>query len=226
MTEDYRRAALVTTAEPGPTDDRDVPPSALVLIAANLVPLVGVVAFDWTVFSVLLLYWCENVVIGAFNVLKILLAQPQSLGTNALKVFLIPFFVVHYGMFTLVHGIFVLTLFGPGGRVSPTPAAFAHAVRDAGIWYGVLAVFLSHAFSFALNYLAQGEFRRASPQVLMMQPYARVVVLHVTILVGGFAAKAVGAPALALAVLVTLKTAIDLRAHLAERRKLTPTGVA
>ncbi len=53
----------------------------------------------------------------------------------------------------------------------------------------------------------------------MAQPYARVVLLQVTILAGGFFAKAAGATALALAVLVTLKTALDLRSHLAERRK-------
>jgi hypothetical protein len=70
------------------------------------------------------------------------------------------------------------------------------------------------------NYLAGGEFRNASLPQLMARPYARVMVLHVTILVGGFAAKAAGAPVLALLLLIVLKTAIDLRAHLAERQKL------
>jgi len=53
-----------------------------------------------------------------------------------------------------------------------------------------------------------------------MQPYARVVVLHITILAGGFAFMALHAPAAALVVLVALKTAMDLRTHLSERRKL------
>lgn len=213
----------MTDPQPAPPRGRDLPPSALVLIAANLVPLVGVVAFQWTVFSVLLLYWCENVVIGAFNVLRMLAASPQNVASDAAKVFLVPFFIVHYGIFALVHGIFVLTLFGPSGHVSPSPAALVAAVRGAGVGYGVLAIALSHAFSFAHNYLASGEYRRASVQQLMVQPYARVMVLHVTILAGGFLAKAVGAPALALAVLIALKTAVDLRSHLAERLKLGVT---
>ena len=54
----------------------------------------------------------------------------------------------------------------------------------------------------------------------MFQPYARVMILHVSILLGGFAAQAMGAPAMALIVLISLKTAIDLRSHIAERRKL------
>ena len=35
----------MTTPAPTPTDDHDIPPSALALIAANVVPLIGVLAF-------------------------------------------------------------------------------------------------------------------------------------------------------------------------------------
>ena len=46
--------------------------SIAVLIAANLLPLAGVLFWDWDVFLVLLLFWCENVVIG-------LLVEPADL---------------------------------------------------------------------------------------------------------------------------------------------------
>ena len=52
--------------------------STLALVAANAVPLVGVLVFHWTVFPILLLYWCENVVVGAFNVLRMLCVQPDQ----------------------------------------------------------------------------------------------------------------------------------------------------
>ena len=32
-------------------------PSSLILIAANLVPLVGVIFWDWDAFVLLMLYW-------------------------------------------------------------------------------------------------------------------------------------------------------------------------
>ncbi len=125
-------------------------------------------------------------------------------------------------MFTFIHGIFVMVLFGPHGTLAgfPGPETFAAAVRGAGIGYGVVALLLSHGFSFLHNYLMSGDYRTASPQLLMAQPYARVVVLHISILAGGFLAKAVGAPEVTLVLLVVLKTAIDLKAHLAERKKL------
>ncbi len=209
--------ATQTTAPPPAA--RDLPPSALVLIGANLIPLIGVLAFGWTVFSILLLYWAENVVIGMFNVLRMAFAQPRNVGANVGKVLLIPFFTFHYGMFTLVHGLFVVALFGPGAR-GLSPARLVDAVRQAGIGWGLLAIAASHAFSFLHNYLASGEYRNAALNVIMFQPYARVMILHVTILAGGFLAQQLGAPAAVLLVLVVLKTAMDVRAHLAERRKL------
>ena len=54
----------------------------------------------------------------------------------------------------------------------------------------------------------------------MQQPYGRVVVLHLTILLGGFAAMLLGSPLWALLLLIGLKIALDLKAHLKEHRPL------
>lgn len=216
----------MTTAEPAVAARTAVPTSAWVLVAANAIPLLGVLLGGWSVFAVVALYWCENVVVGAFNVLKILFAEPQSLGANLSKVFLIPFFIVHYGMFTFVHGMFVFLMFGPHPMTAPSVAGFEAAIRQSGIGLGIIAIAASHGYSFFFNYLFNGEYRRMSPPVLMGQPYARVVVLHVTILAGGFATAALGQPLAALVILVVLKTAIDYRAHLSERRKLGETAAA
>lgn len=181
---------------------------------------------QWTVFSVLLLYWCENVIVGGFNVLRMLTADPGDPAAWIGKVFLIPFFCFHYGMFTFVHGLFVVTLFGGAGmrHTSFGVGGLVAAVEHAGIGVGVVLLLLSHGVSFIHNYLMSGENRRASLPQLMAQPYARVMILHVTILLGGFLVQAAGAPILALLLLVVLKTAIDLRAHLAERAKLAPAA--
>src|SRR5690348_18190227 len=90
--------APIATARP----DLRVTPTAAVLIAANLVPLAGVLFFGWSVFSTLLLFWVENVIVGAFNVLRMLVAQPQIGAMWAAKLFMIPFFTFHYGMFVKI----------------------------------------------------------------------------------------------------------------------------
>jgi len=142
------------------------------------------------------------------------------------KVTTIPFFIVHYGMFTLVHGVFVFALFGDtgighGGTMKGfTASAVLTAVGNAGLRWPVAGLIASHGFSFLHNYLAGGEYRRAKVPLLMFQPYARVVVLHVVVLLGAFLAQALGTPVVALILLILLKTAIDLASHLRERRKL------
>ncbi len=55
----------------------------------------------------------------------------------------------------------------------------------------------------------------------MMEPYRRVILMHVTLIAGGFVTVFLGTPTAALAVLVCLKIAADLRAHLRERSRVS-----
>jgi hypothetical protein len=203
---------------------RRLTPSGVVLIVANLVPLVGVLFLGWTLFATLLLFWLENVTVGVFSVLQMLTARPRDPLAWGLKLFMIPFFIFHYGMFTTVHGVFVMSLFGPVTKASPTPAAFYHAVQATGIGAAALALALSHGVSFVLNYIGGGQYRTAELPVLMMRPYGRVMVLHVVILLGGFLVSALGSPVPALALLVVLKTGLDLGAHLREHQPAVPVA--
>lgn len=198
-------------------------PSVVVLVAANLVPVYGVVVLRWSVFEVVALFWFENVVIGVFNVARMWMAAPERPGLWMAKLGAIPFFVVHYGMFTFVHGIFVLMLFGSGLEgVSGMPgwADLFGALRQAGLAWAATALVLSHGVSYVRNYLLSGEFRRATLETLMRQPYARVVVLHLVIIGSGFLVMAFGLPAAALVLLVVLKVGVDVAAHVREHRKL------
>jgi hypothetical protein len=208
--------------EAAPANREWLRPSVLALIAANAVPLLGVLWFGWKVFPLLLLFWFENLIIGAFNVLKMILASPEDAKGWALKLFLVPFFSFHYGMFTLVHGVFVIALFGgqfhQGGPSPDLSTAFA-VIREEHLGWAILGLTISHAISFGMNYVGEGEYRRASLDRLMFQPYGRIVVLHLTILGGGFLMVALGSPTIGLVLLVILKIGLDLSAHLKERQK-------
>jgi hypothetical protein len=194
----------------------------LVLVLANLVPLYGVFLLRWPVFPILLLFWMENVVVGVFNVFKMLAASPAEPVTWLAKLVTVPFFCVHYGMFTLVHGIFVFVLFGGYGTAGssfPDETALMQDIAGYRIGWAFLALLLSHVVSFVVNYLGKGEYRRAALRDLMGQPYNRVVLLHITILVGGFVAMSLGSPTFALLILILLKTFVDVQSHLREHKK-------
>ena len=199
-------------------------PSVIALVLANFVPVFGVFCLHWEVFPLLLLFWSENVIIGGFNVLKMLASNPESAANWAGKLFLIPFFCIHYGMFIFVHGVFVIGLFGGGfkpGAPFPDFDTVWQMFREYHLVWAILGLAISHGISFVTNYLGKGEYRRASLPVLMQQPYGRIVVLHLTILGGGFLMMALHSPMVGLLLLVALKIALDLRSHFAERKKFS-----
>lgn len=192
--------------------------SVWTLIGSNLIPLYGVLVHGWEVFPIMLLFWSENVVIGVMNVARMVVAQGE--GTpGAGKAFMIPFFCVHYGIFTLVHGVFVFALFGGAFEGHDNPFGTAlHTLDGMNLWLPFLALVASHVVSFFTNFIGHGEYKTRSLGALMAAPYARVVILHITILGGGFLAMSLGSPAWALAILVVLKILVDLGAHLFEHR--------
>lgn len=211
-------------------------PSVIALVLANLVPVFGVLVLHWEVFPLMFLFWSENVIVGGFNVLKMLANQPESPVMWIGKLFFVPFFCVHYGMFTYVHGIFVMGMFGDRFnhmRGFPNASGFWSAVTENKLGWAILGLAVSHGVSFVTNYIGKGEYQRVGLQQLMSQPYGRIVVMHIAILFGGFAVMALHSPTPALLLLVALKTAFDLGSHVGERKKfgavastVSPTGEA
>jgi hypothetical protein len=210
------------------------------LILANLVPLVGVLWFGWDVWGILIIYWLENGIYGLFNVLKMRKAEgPEDESPRAAadtrrrlngfkvngrspsgttKAALIPFFIMHYGIFWVVHGLFVLTL--PLFAFTGTDGEpdFGTTLNPLAIVFVLVLLVISHGVSYLFNYIGRGEYLRTTAAQQMFAPYGRLVVLHVTILVGAVLISVTGAPEAAIVVLVLLKIALDLGLHLAEHR--------
>ena len=134
---------------------------------------------------------------------------------------IIGFFILNYGMFWLVPGVFVFLLPVFAG-LSMVGAGFAAAgfgpLPLDGVLLSVLALAASHVVSFFVNFVGRREYLALSPQGQMMSVYGRVIVLHVTVLGGAFLVGLFGTPFAALLLLVVLKTAADLFFHLREHR--------
>ncbi len=196
-------------------------PSVIALVVSNLVPVFGVLFLGWEAYPLMLLFWIENVLIGIFNVLKMLFCSPDNPAVWMGKLFIVPFFTVHYGIFTFVHGVFVMFVFNEGMRSASFPNAQAvwDTIRREHLIWGIVGLAVSHAISFATNYIGRGEYKQASLSLLMMQPYGRVMVLHVTIIIGGALMMALNSPTFGLLLLMALKIALDVRSHLREHRK-------
>jgi hypothetical protein len=230
--------------------------SAPLLVLANLVTLIGVVLLGWRLGMILVLYWVESGIVGLLNVPKILLARgpltvsargislalpigSTGLGSLAARIFTSIFFLIHYGIFWLAHGflVFLLLAFARPRSGDGVPSELNDPFASAGIDSAVvgsaaLILLGSHVVSFWTNYLRRREYLGISFLQQMAQPYGRVVVMHVTILVGAFVMTLIGTPLAALVALVVMKTVIDLRLHVREHDRarrcqagLSPTSV-
>ncbi len=201
---------------------------ALVLLG-NLLPVWAVATGRMSLGDVLAVYWLENVVIGGVAVVKILTALgvdeavPRSVrmlvrgdAATVLRVVLASFFVVHYGIFALVHGTFVAVLADQfGSRAGPR------------FWLlTALGLVLVHVVSLALDWFADGGRYDVSPPQAATQPYARVIPLHLAILGGSFLLLVVHTSAVWPVVLLCLaKTCYDLRLLLRGRGGGAPDGL-
>jgi uncharacterized protein DUF6498 len=194
--------------------------SVLALIAANLLPLAGVLFGGWKLQEVIVLFWAESAVIGFYTLLKMAVVGKWW------ALFAGVFFAGHFGGFMAIHFLFIYELFVRGlhARGSEPGAVEALTRLFTPLWPALLALFLSHGFSFGLNFLARREYRRATMSGLMVAPYRRVTLMQVTLIFGGWLVMALNNPLPALVLLIVLKVAADLYAHRGERRARTKPG--
>lgn len=181
--------------------------SLAALVLANLLPLGLVAAGAWDVVDVVFFYWSESLVVGFYNLLRIVTVPHVPLRGKA---FLGLFFTAHYGGFCFIHMLFLAEIFGyPGVQ----PRLSVPGGEFVGSWWPLLPLLVSHGYSFVTHYVLGGERLQANEGVLMFRPYARIVVMHIWLGLGGFLVKDLHAPMAGLLVLVLLKTALDAGTH-------------
>jgi 4-hydroxybenzoate polyprenyltransferase len=181
------------------------------LLVTNLATIVLAVLQQWNITDLLWIYWGQSVVIGFYNVHRIV--DLDRFSTDGFIRSIRPVepvcetqrctavcFALHYGLFHLVYGIFLLTTF----RIHP-------GFPVTGILLCILAFWFTHRYSYRFN----RERDRAVPNLgsLMFFPYARVIPMNLVILLGGPVA---GDDPVALALLLMLKTGADLAMHVIE----------
>ena len=219
-------ATLLATAAPVPPKTDTAPlslasPSSLALIIANLVPLAGAAFLGWKLSDVMVLYWAESAIIGFFNICKIAVIG------RWFALLAVPFFVGHFGGFMAVHFLFVYSIFvegmqdgGSAGDLREVAALFV------ALWPALLALFLSHGYSFFANFLGRREYLDRTVRNQMAEPYTRIVFMHLVLIFGGGLTLILGGPTPVLLLVIGAKIWFDLRAHLKQRQPKKRAGKA
>ena len=189
--------------------------SSLALIAANLVPIAGALFLGWKLSDVMVLYWAESAVVGFFNLCKIIVIGRWFALVAG------PFFLGHFGGFMAVHFLFIYTIFvkGPDGANGANGDLAEVAKLFVILWPALLALSISHAYSFFANFMGKGEFRKRTVSGQMSEPYSRIIFMHLVLIFGGGLSLVLGQTELVLMAVIAAKIYVDLRAHIKEHSR-------
>jgi hypothetical protein len=189
------------------------------VVAANLLPLVGVIAWGWNLGSLLVLYWLEGAATVLLAALKSLFAERGSTGMPSrveplhelrakrggwrIREGWPPVYPRNVPIAASILGVWVVT-------VLPLSALYWLSVDlsvpvSAGLALGVGALVFSHAAAFVVDYIRAAEYREVSAAELAGTPALLAVVV---LFVGVVSFDADRSGALAVLVVVVLgKTA-------------------
>lgn len=217
-------------------------PSTLLLVAVDAVPVLGVIFWQWDAFVLLILYWMDSAIIGFWTIARIAAMPPATMGPPLFgddrpaaksPLGMAAFFVLHSGMFMGVHLLFLWVLFADdwSGKIHGVRDFVAQIVVATGLWLPLLMLFIGRGVSFLFHVVSPEVIRRieqALPICGLPPPptpdtgglgtiiggfYLRIVIMQVTIIIGGMIAVGVGSLA-PLMILVVLKTLADVVLHL------------
>lgn len=209
-------------------------PPVLAVLVINLIPAFCVLFFGWSALVLLLLYWAENVVIGVVNILRMgVTAVAGGAVGIAMGLMIIPFFALHYGGFCAGHGLFTVAVAG-GAFQGADPLEQAKAVWADKWDYAIpLAAIIAYQLGDFVRWFRAGEWKGVDVGTQMGEPYGRIIVLHIALIIGAIPVIMLGQPAAAVALLAILKTFFETMTTVKRQQKLkagmqvqlVPTGL-
>lgn len=135
--------------------------SNLIGLIGNLIPLAGVLYWNWDPFQLLMLYWMETVIVASFALARIGTMPAHLLGTitingrlkRATHRNLLELFGCVFAGFVGVHFLFLWLLFSDGwtGKVRGPVSFVQELVINSGAWIPLLIVFLASAVAFVTS---------------------------------------------------------------------------
>lgn len=195
-------------------------PLSWVSLCVDLLPIAAVLAFGWGATPLVALYWLENLVIGAFTILRMIGTAFASILSLGMVLFMVPFFFFHYGMFCFGHGVFLYAFTDPSGGMPGPLGLISWALFTAPemLWF-VGAIVLVNLLFLAADFFGRGEYKTSNPSAEMFAPYGRIVTLHVAIILGAGLAFTLDEPLLGVLLLILIRVVFGIVTTVMRRRK-------
>lgn len=193
----------------------------IALIVMNAVPIVGVLFFNWQPVKAVMFYWLETLVLGVFTFLRLLTVWSLKEPRNVMGLVACLAFCFHFGLFSSVHGFFILSFINKDGvlpeytveQILPNSVNMATGL-------GLLWPLCSVVAFYGLITIKDIVLRKlGSEHDETIKPYKRIAVQQFTILGCAFLSTLVPQTTLLLMVIMVLvKTLVDIHLWKQERR--------
>ncbi|MGB3008110.1 MAG: DUF6498-containing protein [Chitinophagaceae bacterium] len=175
--------------------NRKLSKADLLLIAANLIPVLGVWFLGWSATDAFIVYALETMIVGILTVLKMLIItlykgkdEWHANGSTTLQsgFFFIFFFILHFGLFALVQ----TTIFSQSAHITPPGSGMMHfffnwySYINADIAYMLAAFIISYIARSLIPFVLNGEYKTIPLMLVMFQPYGRILIQQFTVILG------------------------------------------
>ncbi len=165
------------------------------LILVNLIPVYGVWFAEWNAPQIFLVYCLETVIVGFFNVVKmlvvLLLVRTQDLNNNKLPmtiksgIFLIVFFILHYGIFVFVQ---TQIFFSVSGIIQGSSFFTSYQKIDNALGSNgkiLLMIFIGYyTLQTIYVFFVSGRYKIITIEKLMIEPYSRIFIQQFVVIIG------------------------------------------
>lgn len=186
--------------------------SSYFILIHNIVPILGVIIFDWEPLSIIAIYIAETIIIGLFNVVKILISQvPEEDGQNSGgasflfgKFFMAGFFLVHYNAFN----------YGQVSIMFDSVDNFLKPFLEDPYYVALIPIVITHLFTLIDEFIIGGKYKQTSPIILVFLPYPRIFLQQFVVIFGMGFLMMLGLPIIVLIFFQILKTIFELVSHL------------
>jgi hypothetical protein len=204
-------------------------------LVGNLIPLYGVLYWDWDTFQLLMLYWMETAIIAFWTIRRLAKLPQDQLGTMkingvekpATTRMMVGFFSMHAGAFIFGHLLFLCVLFsGDWFKRVHTGGIVSELVTTNGVWIALALLFVGSWISFLIDikpdyvvrierwlqpnrFVPQAEPVKGGVGAIVGVLYLRIFIMQAAIIFGAMLAQKLGSIA-PLLIMIGLKTLSDL----------------
>ncbi len=163
--------------------------------------------------AVLFGYFLETIIIGLFNIFKMIAASKHD-GSGKSIYTTVPFFMFHYGMFVAIQSIFVFVIFSLGSSSFVTEPFnlidnYSYVLSLKGMEYILPFLFVTQLMKFIFDFIIPEKYLTFTSLEIMYNPYARIFIQQFTVIFAMFFMLFDNISVIAAVLLIVFRAVVD-----------------